>query len=269
MSSDAASTSSGSILLEANRFYRALTQTQGNAYSEDPETETNLGGSLFYVGELDARGSALAVAGNVAGCATLGATADPAAQKQAIRNGTVDFVVTSLDEALRILKNEIRKRSTVAVCVGLAPSDVEREMVERGVLPDLVAVEFADEHRDAPQFGVGSQEVRLNRPDRTHAFLEWQVAQDAFRWMAKLDEIAIECLPSDTWARRWIRRSPRYFGRSAQGQRVLNCDPELAARIVEGFDAAVRDGAIQTEVSGSLMIGEERDVFRFSPPGAA
>ncbi len=46
--------------------------------------------------------------------------------------------MTSLDEALRILKNEIRKRETVAVCVAAAPETVEREMLERGVLPDLL-----------------------------------------------------------------------------------------------------------------------------------
>ena len=78
----------------------------------------------------------------LSGCATLAATADLAAQKQAIRDGTVDFVVTSLDEALRILKNEIRKKATVAVCVGWRLLTVEREMLERGVLPDLVFAEL-------------------------------------------------------------------------------------------------------------------------------
>ena len=56
-------------------------------------------------------------AANIAGAASLSATADVATQKQAIRDGVVDFLVTSLDEAARILKNEIRKRQPVAVCV--------------------------------------------------------------------------------------------------------------------------------------------------------
>ena len=75
------------------------------------------------------------VAGNIAGAASLAATADPVAQKQAIREGVVNFLVTSLDEALRILKNEIRKRETVAVCVAASPQAVAAEMLERGVLP--------------------------------------------------------------------------------------------------------------------------------------
>ena len=68
------------------------------------------------------QGRALVVAANIAGAATLAATADRAAQKQALRDGVADFLVTSLDEALRILKNQLRKRETVAVCVALRPA---------------------------------------------------------------------------------------------------------------------------------------------------
>ena len=79
------------------------------------------------------------VAGNIAGAAIAGSDCgDQTRQKQAIRDGVVDFLVTSLDEALRILKNEIRKGETVAVCVGAAPKTVEQEMLERGVAPDLL-----------------------------------------------------------------------------------------------------------------------------------
>ena len=269
MSSDSASASASSAQLEAYNFYRALTRTAANSQVEQPGTEPNFGGSLLYIGELDAHGSAMVIAGNVSGCATLAATADLAAQKQAIRDGSVDFVVTSLDEALRILKNEIRKKATVAVCVGLAPTDVEREMLERGVVPDLVFAELPDEHRGAPKFGFDSHEIQLPQPDRNQACLEWRVAQGAVRWMAKVDAIALECLRPDPSAHRWIRLSPRYCGRSAQGRRVLCCAPELATRIVEGFDAAIRDRAIGTEVSGSLIIGDETKMFRSSPVGPA
>ncbi len=102
------------------------------------DRETGLGGKLFYAGELDGMGSALVAAANIAGAATLTASDNAATQKQAIRDGVIDFLVTSLDEALRILKNEIRKGETVAVCVSKAPEEIEREMVERGVLPDLL-----------------------------------------------------------------------------------------------------------------------------------
>ena len=257
-----------SLQLEAYRFYYSLTRRAEVALASRQDAEPNLGGSLLYAGELDPRTCASVIAGNVAGCATLSATADLTAQKQAIRDGIVDFLVTSLDEALRILKNEIRKRATVAVCVGLAPSDVEREMLERGVLPDLV---FAGSYRErtATQFGFNSHEIQLAPPDRSQAFLEWHVAQAPMRWMTKLDAIALECLQADPWAHRWIRLSPRYFGRSAQGQRTLYCGSESANLIVERFGVAVQSGAIGIEVSGSLMIGSETKAFRLSSDGSA
>jgi urocanate hydratase len=124
------------FLLNVERFYASL--ISASHPGSEPEGEPGLGGQLFYAGELDPVGRALMVAANIAGAASLAATPDLDAQKQAVRDGVADFLVISLDEALRILKNQIRKRETVAVCVGAAPAAVNWEMLERGVLPDLV-----------------------------------------------------------------------------------------------------------------------------------
>jgi urocanate hydratase len=266
---DSVSASVDSLQLEAYNVYYALTRRASHLSVDTRGTEPNLGGSLFYIGELDTYGSAMVIAGNVAGCATLSASADLAAQKQAIREGTVDFAVTSLDEALRILKNEIRRRATVAVCVGLAPSDVETEMLERGVLPDLVFARRWDKQICAPNFGIGSPEIQPVDPDPNQAFLEWRVARAPLRWAPKLDAIALECLRSDLSAHRWIRLSPRYCGRSMQGKRVLYCDPDLATQILKQFGAAVQDGSIETQVSVNLMIDGEAKEYRLSPFGTA
>ena len=134
------------------------------------DREWGLAGKLFYAGDLDGVGSALVVAANIAGAATLTASADIATQKQAIRDGVIDFLVTSLDEALRILKNELRKGETVAVCVGKPPEEIEYEMVERGVLPDLLPPGALD----APRFEAfligGARQIEpvaaKKRPDR-------------------------------------------------------------------------------------------------------
>ncbi len=116
--------------------YTGLIQAadQDSASGQEP----TLGGKLLYAGALDGDGRALLIAGNIAGAASLAASADPSVQKQAVRDGVVDFLVTSLDEALRILKNEIRKRETVAVCVAVDPPAIEREILARGVTPDLL-----------------------------------------------------------------------------------------------------------------------------------
>ncbi|MEI9968109.1 MAG: hypothetical protein WDM87_05595 [Terracidiphilus sp.] len=56
-------------------------------------SETGLGGKLLYAAPLDEEGRALLVAANIAGAATLAASADRDAQKQALRDGVADFVV--------------------------------------------------------------------------------------------------------------------------------------------------------------------------------
>ncbi len=209
------------------RAYASLLQTP----FADPEA--GLGGKFFYAGELDGDGRALVVAANIAGAASLVATADRAAQKQAIRLGVADFLVNSLDEALRILKNQLRKRETVAVCLGLAPEDVEREIEERGVLPDLLRrdVHIAP-YRDAILLQEGeSGEIDFKKAP---ALVTWSVASDQAKWLPKLDAIALECLNADVWAaRRWLRLAPRYLGRLAHGLRLLDCNREFAARFSE------------------------------------
>jgi urocanate hydratase len=229
------------------------------------EAEPNLGGRLLYAGALDAHSRAMVIAGNVAGCATLALAEDPMVQRLATRDGVVDFVVTSLDEALRILKNEIRKRAAVAVCVGAAPGDVEREMVERGVLPDLVFAGVAGEDRKMPLFGSDAREIRCSDDDPSLAFVAWQVADAPARWMGRLDAIALDRLTSDGSVRRWIRLSPRYSGRDALAQRALYCDSESAQQIIERFAQAVQNGEIEAEVSARLVVGGETRVFRMSP----
>src|SRR6202021_1354622 len=108
-----------------DRFYASLIR-------HAPSAEAGLGGRLLYVGELNTHSRLLMAAANIAGAASLAATADPAAGKQATRDGIADFLVTDLDEAHRILKNQIRKREPVAVCVASSPESIEEEMLERG-----------------------------------------------------------------------------------------------------------------------------------------
>lgn len=261
MALDSVSPTFDSSQLEANAFYCALTRSTSLSASIDSDGKPSLGGKLLYAGELDARGRALVIAGNVAGCATLAATADAAVQKQSIHDGVADFLVNSLDEALRILKNEIRTRKTVAVCVGVAPDSIEQEMKERGVQPDLVFGR-RDQQRTMLQFGAGSREVQLIEADSGRAFLTWRVAHAPARWMPKLDAIALECLASDSWERRWIRLSPRYCGRAASAQRTLYCDAQIAEKIISSIYASVQHGEVGVEVAASLLIGDDTKVFR-------
>jgi len=242
--------------LQAERLYAAL--IAATSPDSAPNSEPGLGGKLLYAGELDRQGRALLVAGNIAGAASLAATADAAAGKQAVRDGVADFLVTSLDEALRILKNEIRKRETVAVCVALAPEAVEREMLERGVLPDLLPPGFSRASRFSMSFGRGVRQIELAAPEDNQTLLTWDVAAAPAQWLPKLDSIALGCLdPSDGAARRWLRLAPRYLGRLAQGIRVLYCEREASREFVARVQAGVRCGEIGVEVRISLNNNEE------------
>lgn len=177
----------------------------------------HLGGKLLYAGELDERGRAFAIAGDIAGAATLGASADAAALRQAQHSGAIDFLVNSLDEALRILKNEIRKHEPVAVAVWTAPAAMLAEMMERGVLPDLLPEQIAD-----PVLRRGSR------------FLVWPIPAEFAQRPAAFEALLLEHLPvEDLSARRWLRLSPRYLGPQARRLRSLRCDEETALRLID------------------------------------
>jgi hypothetical protein len=194
-----------------------------------------LGGRLLYAGELNIDGRALLIAANIAGATSLAATADTAAQKQAIREGAADFLVNSLDEALRILKNEIRKREPVSVAVSRAPQAIETEMLHRGVLPDLL-----------PPLASTSSDLRLDSfiaqgahivaaPSRSAAqFLVWQVPENYAQRPATFDEFLLQHLPTgDLAAKRWLRQAPRYLGPHTRRLRSLLCDEATANHLID------------------------------------
>lgn len=195
--------------------------------ADDLDAEGGLGGKLLYAGELDGEGCRLVRAANIAGAASLSATADVSGQRQAIREGVIDFLVTSLDEALRILKNEIRKRNAVAVGICAAPELIAQQMRERGVLPDLVRSSAPPEEIA----GFVSQGARMVAPATLPDGRElWVFADPPADFEARALALIAE---SDHAARRWLRLSPRYLGPQARRVRSLACDGETAKKLTK------------------------------------
>ncbi len=105
---------------------------------------TDLRGRLFFAGTLAEPRAAYLNAASQAGACSLVVAEELTAGKLAMRSGVVNFVVNTLDEALRILKNEIRKRQPVSVCVVGSVSEIIAEMKVRGVRPDLAFADVSD-----------------------------------------------------------------------------------------------------------------------------
>jgi urocanate hydratase len=98
----------------------------------------DLAGKLIVSGGMGGMGGAQPLAATMTGASFLGIDVDPERIKKRLKTGYCDFMVNSLDEALRILKNSIRKKEAVSVGLIGNCADIIPELAERGVLPDIL-----------------------------------------------------------------------------------------------------------------------------------
>ncbi|PYX27993.1 MAG: urocanate hydratase [Acidobacteria bacterium] len=98
----------------------------------------DLAGKLIVSGGMGGMGGAQPLAATMTGAAFLGIDVDPERIKKRLKTGYCDFMVTTLDEALRILKNAVRKKENVSVGLVGNCADIIPELAERGVVPDVL-----------------------------------------------------------------------------------------------------------------------------------
>ncbi|HEY6447213.1 MAG TPA: hypothetical protein VIY53_12200 [Acidobacteriaceae bacterium] len=212
-----------------------------------------LGGRLLLQSGFDAQGAAAVSAGAIAGAASLSIDADAALLRQALRTGLCDFVVTHLDEALRILKNELRRRLPVSVCLCADPQRAFADMIERGVQPDF----FSAGGREGAAPGGAIQTFTArgaillpadSAPSQGTSMLSWKVAVDAARTIPQIAAIAAGSLdPSrnDTPARQhWLRTAPRYLGRAFGSRHCLRMTEQETNAFLERMQAEIPGVAI-------------------------
>jgi Urocanase Rossmann-like domain len=213
------------------------------------------GGSLVYYGELDSRGMAMAVAANIAGAASLGVDASVARAKLALRQGFCDFMVNSLDEALRILKNQIRKKEPVSVALVGDPEQVVAEMLERGVQPDLVACGGLQAEAFIER---GAKVLPAAMAMCDSLVVTWSVSQDAAQWLPRVDAIAVDGLENASDPRaKWIRLAPRYLQKSLSRERYVRMRTDELLRFVGLLQQRTQSGEIAVPVqvsSGGLPV---------------
>ena len=98
----------------------------------------DLAGKLIVSGGMGGMGGAQPLGGHHGGRGFLGIDVDPERIKKRLKTGYCDFMVNTLDEALRILKNAVRKKENVSVGLVGNCADVIPELAERGVVPDML-----------------------------------------------------------------------------------------------------------------------------------
>ena len=97
-----------------------------------------LAGKLVVTGGMGGMGGAQPLAATMNGAAFLGIDVDAERIKRRVKTGYCDVMVTSLDEALRILKNAVRKGEAASVGLVGNCADLIPELAKRGVVPDIL-----------------------------------------------------------------------------------------------------------------------------------
>jgi urocanate hydratase len=97
-----------------------------------------LAGRLVISGGMGGIGGALPLAATARGAAFLGVDVDAERIKRRVKTGYCDLLVNDLDEALRILKNAVRKHEPASVGLIGNCANVVPQLARRGVVPDLL-----------------------------------------------------------------------------------------------------------------------------------
>ena len=193
-----------------------------------------LGGRVLL--STGADGLASIIAASIAGAASLWVDSDAEMLRAAMRAGLCDFVVGTLDEALRILKNEVRQKRAVSVGLQADPAYCLRECVDRGFQPDLLMGSPASQPM---QIIVGRGAVLLpqsEQPEHGTSLLCWSVDSDAAPTMRRIGQIAAESLDAaraDTADRQhWLKSASRYLGRAFANRQCVRMDRNESATFV-------------------------------------
>ncbi len=215
-------------------------------YGELIARRSGWAGQLVFACGDGASATGLPAAVSIAGGTSLVLDPNAAAVKSVFRQGGVDFVVNTLDEALRVLKNEIRKGRPLSVAlVGEVPPAIA-EMTERGVLPDLhLAFEAEGEYPGAQRLQLVSEKRVVIPTARLQQWLAARGWSEAVLELAttaeirELDARLLAVLPETEVQRRtWVQRIAHYQRPDPGGARVVWLT-ESERRTVDGSVATV------------------------------
>ena len=194
-----------------------------------------LAGALLLCLDMNTAGAEWAMAATIAGAAFLGIDAQMQRLKLAQQNQACDFVVNSLDEALRILKNEIRKRQPIAVGLLGNAEEILQMLGERGVQPEFLIRSENQASTRAMQLLIQRGAQWLGAPAAPHEPVQWTV--DDARDLPQIDALIATILPAeDSIRRRWLLHAPACFVRQRPSQRVLTLTAQEISAVVHAME---------------------------------
>lgn len=247
----------------------------------------SLGGDLVLTAGMGREGTELAMASTIAGAAFLGIDPRPQRLKAAMRNSACDFMVNNLDEALRVLKNEVRKKQPVSVGLLGNATEILPQMVERGVQPDFLAdTSPVNSPSDYVVPTVQRADANIHKLD--HAAIPASISAhvSAFEELTRrgahplmLDDVApagnecfvvlganssqdlkrIEVLvlsilpPTTTLRRRWMEGARGYFRRHTPLERVVSLYPEEYAALLQAAQESSFRNTLESTVTVHLQ----------------
>ncbi|HEY2002813.1 MAG TPA: hypothetical protein VGG80_10855 [Acidobacteriaceae bacterium] len=222
-----------------------------------------LAGRLLLIDGLAEEGDALLIAASIGGAASLVLETRTEAIRYCVRNGIVDFAVTNLNEALRILKNELRKKQPIAVLVERDAAAVLAEMVERGAQPDMLRwaspepalnayIDTLMERGARPLPGALSGALESGAdPVRADAMSDvcWRAGEGGSSALRQLELLAAQILPqTDVERQNWIARAPRYLPRALRLERRVSMTQQERVAFVAAVEERAQQGALAAPV---------------------
>jgi Urocanase Rossmann-like domain len=161
--------------------------------------------------------------------------------RSAMRRGEVDFVVNTLDEALRTLKNQIRQKRPLGVALLGDVSAALAEIVDRGVLPETMlgdgaVMDAADVRASVASLEAWGMSYRVGPsrgkdPERwepsmmildRQRYYAYHVRAQSLEELRAIDAQLLGALPEqDIVRRRWLQRVSRYLRDTPEGGRWL------------------------------------------------
>jgi urocanate hydratase len=214
------------------------------------QLRSDWGGAFVLSLGLSPAGAALPIASNIAGAVSLSIDRNPDHIRAVVRSGAVDFVVNSLEEAVRAMKNEVRRHAPLSVALSADPLQTLEEMLARGLAPQLfssflppdaailaAAGKFLFLGAELVDFADAPSTASSPPFRRSDAILEpflvsqsWTMRTLSFASPSELrnfDAIALRMLPpDDRLRRRWIEAASRILQRHRPPQRCLWLSPE-------------------------------------------